>query len=169
MACEQAVMEQEGKYLEALQQAERFRIEGDTLLVYARGLEQPLRFTRADPSAGARRAENTPDVDSGSNSAAAPRVEAWRVTGTEPFWALEIDSTGLRFITPDDMTGTRWPPLNPVVNGDTLRWIAETGRARVEASIWRGNCSDGMSDRVWPYTAAVRVDSTSYQGCAAPR
>ncbi len=50
MACVEAVMEQESKYLKALEQAERFRIEGTALLIYVRGLEQPLRFTAMEPT-----------------------------------------------------------------------------------------------------------------------
>jgi putative lipoprotein len=46
MACIEAVMNQEAKYLEALQAAERFRIDEPMLLIYARGLDQPLRFIR---------------------------------------------------------------------------------------------------------------------------
>jgi len=49
MACAEAVMTQEGRYLKALQGAERYAIDGSTLLIYAKGLDQPLRFTRTRP------------------------------------------------------------------------------------------------------------------------
>jgi heat shock protein HslJ len=45
-ACAPAVMDQEGKYLKALEDAERMAIEGPYLLIYSRGLEKPLRFMR---------------------------------------------------------------------------------------------------------------------------
>jgi uncharacterized membrane protein len=93
----------------------------------------------------------------------------WRALGTEPFWALDIDSTGLRFRTPDDTVGTRWPPVTPSVEGDTIRWAGETEHAPVEVHIWPGRCSDGMSDRVWPYVAVVRVEGATYRGCAESR
>ncbi|MGH7674583.1 MAG: YbaY family lipoprotein [Gemmatimonadales bacterium] len=48
MACPEAVMNQEGKYLKALHDAERFALEGTALLVYSRGMETPLRFTRKE-------------------------------------------------------------------------------------------------------------------------
>jgi heat shock protein HslJ len=47
MACPEALMNQESKYLAALQDAERFEIQDSTLLVYCKGLEKPLRFTKA--------------------------------------------------------------------------------------------------------------------------
>ena len=47
MACPEAVMNQETKYLNALQAAERFEWKDRYLLIYCQGFEKPLRFTRA--------------------------------------------------------------------------------------------------------------------------
>lgn len=49
MACVEAVANQEGKYLKALQEAERFTLDGSTLLIYCKGLDKPLRFFRRNP------------------------------------------------------------------------------------------------------------------------
>jgi heat shock protein HslJ len=46
MACPEAVMNQETKYLDALQAAERFEWKDPYLLIYCNGFEKPLRFTR---------------------------------------------------------------------------------------------------------------------------
>jgi heat shock protein HslJ len=46
MACVEALMNQEGRYLKALGDANRYSLNGDELLVYAKGLDKPLRFTR---------------------------------------------------------------------------------------------------------------------------
>ncbi len=46
MACPEAVMNQESKYFKALEAAERYTRNGDELLVYAQGLDKPLRFIR---------------------------------------------------------------------------------------------------------------------------
>lgn len=46
MACPEAVMNQETKYLNALQAAERFEWKDPYLLLYSKGFEKPLRFTR---------------------------------------------------------------------------------------------------------------------------
>ena len=46
MACPEPVMNQESKYLEALQAAERFEWKDPYLLIYCKGFEKPLRFTR---------------------------------------------------------------------------------------------------------------------------
>jgi len=47
MACiDAATTAQETKYLEALQAAERIVFDGPALLLYSRGSDQPLRFSR---------------------------------------------------------------------------------------------------------------------------
>jgi heat shock protein HslJ len=46
MACAEPIGNQEAKYLEALQGAERFALEGATLMIYSKGMEKPLRFAR---------------------------------------------------------------------------------------------------------------------------
>jgi len=46
MACPEAAMNQEKKYLDALQTAERFEQNDADLLIYCKGFEKPLRFTR---------------------------------------------------------------------------------------------------------------------------
>jgi ketosteroid isomerase-like protein len=49
MACaESAAMDQEARYLAALQQAERFEIQPPYLYIYSAGQPQPLRFIAAD-------------------------------------------------------------------------------------------------------------------------
>ena len=118
-----------------------------------------------------------PPADSSAVAAPAPAgqtgvatTEAVRALGTEPFWALDIDSTGLRFTTPQDSAGMRFPPNAPSpIAGDTLVWMAESELAAVHVRIWPKQCSDGMSDRVYPWTAIVRVAGTTYNGCADRR
>ena len=46
MSCGDAADAQEVRYLRALQGAERFVFDGDALLVFAKGLAQPLRFVQ---------------------------------------------------------------------------------------------------------------------------
>ena len=109
----------------------------------------------------------SPPESAGSNSmTAVVTAEPLRALGTEPFWALDVDSAGLRFITPDDTIGIRFPPIAPTSVGDTLIWAGQTERASIEARIWREKCSDGMSDREYLYTARVTVAGTTHRGCA---
>jgi heat shock protein HslJ len=52
MACPEAVMNQEMKYLAALQAAERFEWKDPYLLIYCKSFGKPLRFTRLHPKPG---------------------------------------------------------------------------------------------------------------------
>lgn len=105
-------------------------------------------------------------TETARTAASSSDTGAFRALGTEPFWNLEIRSEGLRFITPEDTVGMRFPPISPTVAGDTTRWVGETGRAPIDVRIWPAQCSDGMSDRVWALTAAVTINQTAYRGCA---
>ncbi len=49
MACAPAVDEQETRYLDALQKAQRLEVQGKTMLMHVQGLEKPLRFVRTKP------------------------------------------------------------------------------------------------------------------------
>jgi len=49
MACAEALMDQEGRYLKALESAQRYTLSGDELLLHGPGLDKPLRFTRRTP------------------------------------------------------------------------------------------------------------------------
>jgi heat shock protein HslJ len=51
MACPEPAMNQETKYLNALQAAERFEWKDPYLLIYCRELDKPLRFVRSAASA----------------------------------------------------------------------------------------------------------------------
>ena len=49
MACIGGASEQESRYLGALQKAQRYEVQGDSLLIHAQGMDQPLRFVRTAP------------------------------------------------------------------------------------------------------------------------
>ncbi len=49
MACIGGASEQESRYLGALQKAQRYEVQGDTLLIHAQGMDQPLRLVRTAP------------------------------------------------------------------------------------------------------------------------
>jgi heat shock protein HslJ len=51
MACAEEVMNQETKYLQTLQSAERFEWKDPYLVVYCKGFEKPLRFRRMEKPA----------------------------------------------------------------------------------------------------------------------
>ncbi len=148
-SCAEAVMAQEQRYLGALEEAERFTLDGSVLLIHYQGSDEPLRFTRLERDA-------------------ISATGAFRAVGAEPFWGLTINRAGLRFTTPDNLTGLRFPSYEVTFVGDTVQWRGKTKTAVLTARVRPGRCSDGMSDRVWMHHAVVRLDGVTYRGCAEP-
>lgn len=110
----------------------------------------------------------TPDTLATPAETGTAEPASYKALGTEPFWALDISDDGLRFSTPENIDGVRFPPVEPASSGDTLTWRAETNGRVIEARIWPERCSDGMSDRTWTHVAALEVDTMAYRGCADP-
>ncbi|MDQ3077939.1 MAG: META domain-containing protein [Pseudomonadota bacterium] len=95
---------------------------------------------------------------------AVPGAEArFRAVGTEPFWDLTI---GRDLVFTDRGTGVAVSePAPPAING--FAGEIYQGR-RINVNIVHGQCSDGMSDRIYPDTVEVRVDGRAYRGCGGP-
>lgn len=111
-----------------------------------------------------------PDIVTHADTAAPEPVDpSFRLVGTEPFWALHIETSGMRFTTPEDTAGLRFGAARAVSVGDSLRWNSVGDRGVIEAVITRTPCSDGMSDKTWPYRARVEIGKTTYEGCAEQR
>ncbi len=115
--------------------------------------------------------ETEPDTVSASDTLRPePREPAFQLIGTEPFWGLRIDSTGLVFTTPMDMAGEHFGASRAVMVGDTLRWNSIDSAGRIlDAFIVPGTCSDGMSDKVWTHRAWLAIGKSRYEGCAERR
>jgi len=90
-----------------------------------------------------------------------------RALGTEPFWGVEITPTAMVY-TGVDRDPERAGNPGPVVQGTTAIYTAETddGTTMVVTLI-ATECSDGMSDRVYPLTAKVEIGKDTRNGCAA--
>jgi uncharacterized membrane protein len=90
-----------------------------------------------------------------------------RALGTEPFWSVELNGTEMVYTTPEP-PGQRAPQPDPVVQGTTATWEAETADGTaMRVTLVATECSDGMSDRTYPLTAMVKVGDLELTGCAA--
>lgn len=99
--------------------------------------------------------------------AAAFRVD-FRLSGTEPFWGADIIGTEIHITRPDQPEVTAINAGLAMVQGRAI-WTAQAGQALVMATLTPGECSDGMSDRKWPYSAELKIGDEVLKGCAAPR
>jgi uncharacterized membrane protein len=108
-----------------------------------------------------------PDVITEADTTGPEPVEpAFRLLGNEPFWNLQIDAAGLRFRTPEDTAGQVFGATRAILVGDSLRWNSVGDAGIIEAVVAPAQCSDGMSDKTWPFRARVVLGKTTYVGCA---
>ena len=84
----------------------------------------------------------------------------YHALGTEPFWNLLIDEHDLTFVQPDAQPIKQ--PTPKVIIGIAGE-IYQT--PRINVNIVHAQCSDGMSDRVYPDKVQVTVDGRRFNGC----
>lgn len=107
-----------------------------------------------------------PPAPADAPPAAADVSRPLNAIGTEPFWSLRIRSDGLTFSAPDQADVTA-PASVPAVAGATARWTGTGSDGKpLTVSLAAAACSDGMSDAVHPFTAAVEAGGRSLKGCA---
>ncbi|WGM32913.1 hypothetical protein [Brevundimonas sp. NIBR11] len=89
-----------------------------------------------------------------------------RAIGTEPFWAVDITPQTLIYSAPDD-PGVSAPNPGPTIQGTTAVYATTSNGTALVVTLIATECSDGMSDRVYPLTARVERGSQTLNGCAA--
>lgn len=85
--------------------------------------------------------------------------------GTEPFWSFEIVGKSMKFSSPENLAGTEIP-YNLTRLQPGWRFAGATDGKLLVLSIMPGQCSDGMSDTVYPYKATFKWGERTEQGCA---
>ena len=88
-----------------------------------------------------------------------------RFAGTEPFWGGSVSGGQLLWSTPEDIAGQTIPVERFAGRGGLSFSGVLAGRDLLLA-VTPGTCSDGMSDRTYPYTATVTLGSETLAGCA---
>lgn len=125
---------------------------------------------------GSRAPGNSTAVDSmaAREPAGATKADSALVAlGNEPFWNVRVTSRDIVYRDPEHPDGYRFPSVTPVEEGDarvyrTRRDIPADvpGPRTLELRIRHGTCSDGMSDRTYPMTAALEIGDRTLTGCA---
>lgn len=96
-------------------------------------------------------------------------IEELNARGTEPFWSVTVNKSGIVYSSPSDKKQT-FPYVTP---------LSAAGRTPETVRVYRlqsGNhtlvikkqsaCSDGMSDKEYPYSATFIMNNTVLDGCA---
>ena len=93
------------------------------------------------------------------------RDEALRLTGTEPFWGGTVAGGKLTYTTPENTDGEQVAVERFAGRGG----LSFSGTYRGEAldmMVTPGECSDGMSDRAYPFVVTLRLGKEERYGCA---
>ena len=91
--------------------------------------------------------------------------ETVHFTGTEPFWGGKVTGSTLTYSTPENIDGTQISVERFAGRGG-LSYSGQHSEAPFDVTITRGQCSDGMSDRTYPYTVTLSVEGEQRSGCA---
>jgi uncharacterized membrane protein len=120
---------------------------------------------RSDPARIAQQGGGTSADNSADEAYDGIRAdETLRFTGTEPFWGGEVTGGGLTYSTLENQDGT----TIEVERFAGLGGIAFSGRLEGEAfdmTVTPLRCSDGMSDRTYPFTVTLKVGNDTRNGC----
>lgn len=110
-----------------------------------------------------------PAAESGAASQAAfdaiAENETIRLIGTEPFWGGTVENRRLLYTTPENQAGEAIA-VKRFAGNSGLAFSGTRGGKPLDLTVTRGTCSDGMSDRNYPYTATLRLDAEQRSGCA---
>ena len=90
--------------------------------------------------------------------------ETLRFTGNEPFWGGEVTGVTLTYTTPEDQDGTvirveRFAGRGGLAFGGLL------DGADFDMTVTPLACSDGMSDRTYPFTVTLKIGEETRNGC----
>ncbi|MFN3990632.1 MAG: COG3650 family protein [Erythrobacter sp.] len=86
------------------------------------------------------------------------------LAGNEPFWSVKIENEVANYLTPDNPSGTPFE-VTRFAGNNGLGFSGMLDGAEVTITVTPGECSDGMSDRTYPFTATVKLGEESLSGC----
>ncbi len=87
------------------------------------------------------------------------------LTGTEPFWGGEIAEGMALYTTPENQDGSRFA-VERFAGNSGLAFTGSVGGRGFDLVVTPGDCSDGMSDRTYPFVATLKIDDEQRSGCA---
>lgn len=106
----------------------------------------------------------TRDTPGEAFSAIGPE-ETVRFTGTEPFWGGQVSGGTLTYSTPENVEGTMIS-VERFAGNNGLGYSGTLAGRTFDMTVTPGECSDGMSDRTYPFTVTLRIGEEQRSGCA---
>ncbi len=106
------------------------------------------------------------DVRSTAGPLAVP--DTFHALGTEPFWGLTVTGVAARYSTPE-ITEAIASDVVRSASGGVETVSGRFGEVPFTLTVQPERCGDGMSDRVYPFAARLRIGERALQGCAAQK
>lgn len=103
------------------------------------------------------------DPEGKAFDAVAPE-EVVTLTGTEPFWNLRIENGEGVWTTPEQQPGNRFA-VSRFAGNNGLGFSGTLDGQPLTATLTPGECSDGMSDRRFPFVATIALGGETLTGC----
>lgn len=91
-------------------------------------------------------------------------AEIIMLTGTEPFWAIQIKGDKANYSNPEHPEGFAFTVARFAGNNG-LGFTGTLFEGPLAITLTPGQCSDGMSDRAYPYVATVALGDETLRGC----
>ncbi len=91
-------------------------------------------------------------------------AERLHFVGTEPFWAGDVAEGRLTYSTPEQPDGTALPVERFAGRGG-LSFNGALAGSAFDMAVTQGACSDGMSDRTYPFSITLRIGADLRYGC----
>ena len=91
--------------------------------------------------------------------------EVVHFTGTEPFWGGQVSGQVLTYTTPENQTGDMIA-VDRFAGRNGISFSGEFADTPFVMAVTPGKCSDGMSDRSYPFTVTLQVKGELRKGCA---
>ncbi|RJX68113.1 hypothetical protein D6858_09355 [Tsuneonella suprasediminis] len=122
-------------------------------------------FALAGCSASGGNGNMPGDTEDWSPYAGIGENETVRFTGTEPFWGGTVAGQTLIYSTPESTEG-KAIGVERFAGRGGISWSGMYGGAPLVLAVTPGKCSDGMSDRSYPFVATLQVAGEQRNGCA---
>lgn len=125
-------------------------------------------FSLLTPMAALTAAACTPNGDAidaeGETFSAIAPDEVVTLTGTEPFWGIEIANGQASYADPQHPEPRSFAVARFAGNNG-IGFSGDWDGVAVTMTLTPGECSDGMSDRVFPYVATIALGEETLRGC----
>ncbi|MBD2300420.1 hypothetical protein H6G80_06135 [Nostoc sp. FACHB-87] len=105
---------------------------------------------------------------SSSLQAVTPSNEKFIALGTEPFWSVTVSKNGIVYSSPEVKKQT-FPYVKPLAAQARPADLVRVYRLRGNNTLILQKvsaCSDGMSDKNYPYSAVLILGNKVLEGCA---